>query len=108
MLRQDHLRSKSCPVRTIAALPDSIKPIAWRHNPSVGWRPLQILAEIFEYGWRFRRKGGKVVDGLVNSGGKTCGRDIMPEDAPVHHLPKERRLRDEFPHQVGNVFLTLR
>ena len=45
---------------------------------------------------------------LVNAGGKTGGRHVVAQNSPIHHLREERDLRDEFAHQMRDVFLTFR
>src|ERR1700730_17817513 len=55
----------------------------------------------------FRRKRSEIVDCLVDDGSEAGGSDVMPKNPAIHHLGKERRLRNKLPHQVGDVFLSL-
>ncbi len=56
----------------------------------------------------FRRQRRKVVDGLIDSGGQTGGRHVMAEDSAINDLREKSGLRNQFPHQVRNILLTLR
>src|SRR5205085_1798469 len=45
---------------------------------------------------------------LVDAGGEAGGGDVVAKDSAIHHLSEEGGLRDQFPHQVGDIFLAFR
>src|SRR4030095_9176619 len=65
----------------------------------------QILAEVFKNGWVFGRQRREIVDGFIDSGGQAGGGDIVTEDAAIHHLSEEGRLRDQLLYQMRDIFL---
>src|SRR4029077_19814221 len=67
-----------------------------------------ILAKIFKNGRMLRRKRSKIIDRLVDPGCQTGRGHVVPQNSPIYHLRKKRRLRNQLPHQVRNVFLPLR
>src|SRR5581483_1165424 len=89
MLRKDDASPKSGAVRSIAALANMVESIARSNYPGVRRRTLQVSADILEYRRIFRRQRGEVVDRLVGPSRKTRSRDIMAEDAAIHHLAEE-------------------
>ena len=54
----------------------------------------------------FRRHRGEVVEGLVHAGGQAGGGHIVAENSAIDYLGEEGGLRNQFPHQVRNIFLT--
>src|SRR5581483_166672 len=90
----------------MVALTDPIEAVAWRHNPCVGRRPLELLAEILEHGRMFGRNRCKVVERLVNARREAGGGNVVAENAAVHDLRKERGLWREFGQQVRDVLLS--
>ena len=91
----------------MAAFSNPVESVAGSHDPRIRAGPLQVFAEIFEDGRVGGRNGGKVVEGLVHPGDQAGGGHIVAEDSPIDHLSEEGRLRDEFAHQVRDVFLPL-
>src|SRR6266568_3943288 len=108
MLWQNYFCSQSRAVRTMVAFSNAIEPIAGGDDPGIGGGALQVLAEIFENGRMFGGKGSKIVDRFVDTGSQAGGGDVVAEDSAIHNLREEGGLRDEFAHQVRDVFLTLR
>ena len=91
----------------MAALADAVESVAGRHHPGVGCRPLQIPAEVFEDRWIVRGHGGKVIEGLVYTGGETGRGHIVTQNAAIDHLAEERSAGNQFLQQVRDVFLPL-
>ena len=56
VLGQDHPGSQASTVRTVIAFANAIESVAGRNYPGIGGWALQVLAEIFEQGWVFRRE----------------------------------------------------
>src|SRR5256885_6242054 len=67
MLRQNYFCAQSRAVGTVAAFSNAIEPVAGSDDPGIGGGALQVLAEIFEDGRMFGRKGSKIVDGFVDT-----------------------------------------
>src|SRR5882762_6148486 len=108
VLRENHPRSKTRAVGTMAAFSNPVEAIAGSDHPCVGRRALKILSKVFEYRGVFRRQRGEVVDRLIDTGGQACGRHIVTQNSAIHDLGEKGRLRDEFAHQVWDVLLTFR
>src|SRR6267378_1397128 len=98
MLRQNYSSSEPRPVGTVATFSDPVESIAGSNHPCVRRRALQVLAEVLEHRRVFRRERRKIVDRLVDASGQACGRHVVTQDSPVHHLREEGRLRDKFAH----------
>src|SRR5258708_3935285 len=107
MLWEDDLCAQAWAVGVVAAFSNAIEAVARGDDPSIGGGALQILPEIFEDGRVFGGKGSKVVDGLIDASCQAGGGYVVAEDSAIHNLSEKGRLRNEFAHEVGNVFLTL-
>src|SRR6266853_6181926 len=108
MLWQDHSGAQTGPVQAVTALADAVESVAGSDNPGIRRGAFQILAKILENGrrlWRLRRK---VIECFINAGSKARCRNIMAEDAMIHHLCEEARLRNQLVHQVRNILLPFR
>src|SRR5438270_12794443 len=68
---------------------------------------MQILAEIFEDGWRLRWQRGEIIDRFVSAGGEAGSGHVMAKNSAIDDLCEKARLRNKFAHQVGDIFLTL-
>src|SRR3954464_2722807 len=53
-LRQDDSSSQAVRVRRMATLSNTVEPVTGGNYPSIGDRPLEILAEVLEHGWVVR------------------------------------------------------
>ena len=92
----------------MVALANAVETVAGSHNPGIRARTLQVFAEILEHRGVFRRDSGEVIEGLVDAGDQAGGGHVVAQDSPIDDLGEESRLRNEFAHQVRNVFLTFR
>src|SRR5205814_2809813 len=77
MLRQNYFCAQSRAVGTVAAFSNAIEPVAGSDDPGIGGGALQVLAEIFEDGRMFGRKGSKIVDGFVDTSRQAGGCDVV-------------------------------
>src|ERR1019366_7255015 len=92
----------------MTAFADSIEALAGSYNPGIrGWA-LQVLAKVFEYRWRLRRERSKVVDRFIRAGCQTRSRHVVAENSTIHDLREKSGLRNEFAHQVWDIFLAFR
>src|SRR5882762_3748098 len=108
MLRQNYSSSEPRAIRTVAAFSDPVESIAGSNHPRVGGGAFQVFPEVLKHRRVLRRQGRKIVDRLVDASGQACGRHVVTQDSPVHHLREEGRLRDKFAHQVGDILLPFR
>src|SRR5579864_4928436 len=108
MLRQNHPRSQPGAEGTMTAFANAVETIAGSDHPGIrGWT-LQLFAKVFKYRGRLRGERCKVINRFINASSQTRGRDVVAEDSTIDDLREKSGLRDEFAHQVRNVFLTLR
>src|SRR5437762_3495871 len=107
-LRQYYFCAPCRSVGTVAAFSNAIERVAGSDDPGIGGGALQVLAEIFEDGRMFGRKRSKIVDGFVDTSRQAGGCDVVAEDSSIDHLREKGGLRDEFAHEVRNVFLAFR
>src|SRR5437016_13048630 len=105
MLRQNYFCAQSRAVGTVAAFSNAIETVAGSDDPGIGGGALQVLSEIVEDGRMFRGKGGKIDDRFVDTSRQAGGCDVVAEDSAIDHLREKGGLRDEFAHEVRNVFL---
>src|SRR6185437_32228 len=106
MLWQDDTCAHSVPERAMATLADPIEAVAWRDDPCVRRRSLELFAEILEDGRMLGWNRRKVVERLVDARREAGSGNVVAENAAVHDLCKERGLWREFGQQVGDVLLS--
>src|SRR5258708_29575960 len=92
MLRQNHARAQTWPVRAMIALPDAIETVARSHYPGVRGRPFQIFAKVLENGGMLRWKRSNIVDPLLDPCTQTAGSRPAPPGSPIHDLSQKGRL----------------
>src|SRR5258708_13639095 len=85
MLRQNHARAQTWPVRAMIALPDAIETVARSHYPGVRGRPFQIFAKVLENGWMIRSKQSKIGDRLEDPRSPARGRHVVTQHSPTPH-----------------------
>jgi hypothetical protein len=90
------------------AAADAVEPVAGSYHPGIVRGTLQVFAEVLEDGWIRRRHARKVIQRLIGPGGERRGCDVVAEDPTIHHLGKERSLRDKLGEHSRDVFLAFR
>ena len=106
-LRQNDASTQSGSIRAMTAFPDAIETVAGSDHPCIGRWALQILAKVFEDRRRFGRHRRKIIERLVHAGSQARRRHIVAQNSLIHHLRKETGSRNEFTHEMRDIFLSL-
>src|SRR5579864_1335517 len=105
--RQNDASTQAGSIGAVTALSDAIEAVAGSDYPCIGRGPLQILAKVFEHRRRFRRHRSEIIERLVHAGGQACRRHIVAQNSLIHHLRKKTGSRNQFTHEMRDIFLSL-
>ena len=89
----------------MTAFANPVETVAGSDYPGIGGWALQIFAKVFEHRGRLRRHRRKIIERFIHAGRETRGRHVVAQNSAIHDLREEACLRDEFAHQVRNIFL---